>query len=406
MNKAIIKTQYRLYVFLLVIVFIGDILRRIAMHFDYSFIRYTTLSKTVFVLVSFLCLIFLFRKITFKNNLKVNIIKLMLSLSLIYILGHFYFTNNSSIAILCENFIFLAKYLFFPYLLILFLDLRKEALSIQRLLKFFEILFFINLGAIIIGYIFSIDMFLTYDSGKRFGYKGIYSMSGQTSIYFILMVLYYLHKIIFKKYSLIIFLKLIIVILGSFLIGTKRIYLFVPMLIVYYFFFLGGYKKKITYQLSVPVSLLAFLLFITIKKDLQKTFDVLYSIYETKGLLSSLTSYRSDLFTRIYSTTIVNDWTFWNFLFGGLNFSEQRTEMGFVDLFLFFGVIGFLIYLYFYKVLFQFKFSHSFYWFFIFSLFAIVFLADAFILEANTPILFLLLCFHFYNHEQGHSVDS
>lgn len=217
------------------------------------------------------------------------------------------------------------------------------------------------------------------------------------------MALYYSHNLILKKYDRIVFLKLVIVIFGSFLIGTKRIYLFVPILIIYYLFFLGGYKKKITYQFGIPIFAGTFLLFLLIKRDIQRTFDVLYSIYDTKGFLSSLTSYRSDLLTEIYTTTIVNDWTFLNFLFGGLDFRILRTEMGFVDLFLFFGLIGFLIYLYFYRILFQFKFSHSFYWFFLISLIVIVFFADAFILEANIPILFLLLCFYFYNHEQGES---
>lgn len=182
MNKVIIKTQFKLYFFLIVIAFIGDIFRRLAMYSNFSFTRYTTLSKIIFISVSFFCLVFFYRKFTLKDKLKVNIIKLMLCLSLIYVIGHF--NSNNSLSVLYENFEFLAKYFFLPYLLILFIDLRNDGIAIERLIKLFEVLFFINLGAILVGYVFNVDVFQAYDSGKRFGYKGIYSMSGQTQYLF------------------------------------------------------------------------------------------------------------------------------------------------------------------------------------------------------------------------------
>lgn len=396
------KKQFQLFVFLLLITFLGDILRRFSFLLEYDFKRYTTISKIIFIVASLIFIFFYLKKEILKNKKKINILKAMSFLVLFFVVGQIAL-NNSNILYhnIINNLEFLTKYLFFPYLLVLFINLRERQDIINKLIRVFEIIFFVNLIAIVLGFIFQIKVFNTYDYGIRFGYKGIFSMSGQTSFYFILMILYYIHRLIFfdkNKWTLI---KLVILIIVSFLIGTKRIYFFLPMLSLYYLFFLNGFKNRITYITIVPVSLIGISLFYIFKDRLEDTILLFKNIYLENGIITSLLSFRNELLIKIYSEQIIDNWRFLNFLFGGANFQDIRSQMGFVDLFLFFGIFGLITYLYFYRQIFNFNFSNSFYWFFLITLIIITFLSDAIILDTNVPVLLFLITSYFYYFEKS-----
>ena len=255
--------------------------------------------------------------------------------------------------------------------------------------------------AMIFGYIFEIQVFRTYFLNEiRVGYKGIYSNSGQTSIYFILMLMYYAHQLIFKLFNKWNLIKFFIVALFSLLIGTKTIFFFLPLFLVYYLVFLKGYKKKYTFIGVLLISLLYISNYRALNDKVFGQVSYFYQIYLESGFLSSFTSYRNDLFLDIVKNNVAH---FVNYLIGGVDFSVKRSEMAFIDLWLFFGPIGLYLYLYFYKVLFNFKFTHHFYWFIILSLSLTIFFADEFVLNANVPILLFLISSYFYLHETRNS---
>tara|TARA_R110001583_G_scaffold123833_7_gene275310 strand:+ start:1279 stop:2352 length:1074 start_codon:yes stop_codon:yes gene_type:complete len=353
----------------------------------------------LFIVIS-IPFVFYYKDFIIKNGIKKKVLKLMLLMLLFFLIGHISISKDIVLTTVYNNFEYLVKYLFFPFLLFLFIDIREDTSSVERLLKIFEFFFFVNLLAIIIGFFFEIRVFQTYYLGNRFGYKGIYSNSGQTSLFFILMMFYYSHKLLFQGFNKWILLKLLLTISISLLIGTKRIYFFLPILIFYYLFFLNGIRKLNTYKIAGFVVVIGFVFFDKIKLIATNTFSLFYKIYEEKGFISSFTSFRSDLISDIISERVIPKWGFLNYLFGGLGFSHGRSEMGFIDLFLFFGIVGLILYLYFYKIILDFKFSHHFYWFFVSSLTLIVFIADAFILDTNVPILLFLICSYFYLFEK------
>ena len=401
MSKAFIKSSTKLFVFLIIISFIGDVMRRVSFVFDFQFKRYTTASKILFLFFSFLFVLY-YRKTYFKNQLVIRkkVMYIILILSALFLINSFIlYSGSNPLEYFYGNVEYFGKYLFLPIIVFLFLHLRAKPSSVKTVLKVFETVFYINLFAIVIGWIFNIEVFKTY-SGERFGYKGIYSMSGQTSLYFILMMFFYIHSLIVNGFNRNVLGKLFLILVCSFLIGTKRIYLFIPALLIYYLFFLKGYKTNITLKIGLPLLIVASVMVLSIKEELLSTIQKLHAIYLNNGFISSVTSYRNDLLLDIYAHRIEGKWKVWNVLFGGLDFSIGRSQMGFIDLFLFFGLFGIIMYGFLYKPLLNFKFSNHFYWFFIISIFVIVFLADAFVLDTNVPILFLLLCFYFYAYEQ------
>ncbi|MCB0462037.1 MAG: hypothetical protein R2816_01380 [Flavobacteriaceae bacterium] len=397
MKELVLKKQYLLFLFLICISFLGDILRRFSFYMNFEFTRYTTVSKVVFIIVGLIYLGINFKQ--YSKNKKVNKIFLsVLILVFIFLVSRLFITSYLDYQSILNNAEYLAKYLFLPFLIILFIDLKESKKHIKLLIKAFEIIFFANILAIIAGLVFEIDVFKTYYYGDRFGYKGIYSMSGQTSIYFILMIYYYMHKLIFKindKWDLT---KCIITIAVSFCLGTKRIYFILPVLAMYFFFFLKGNNNLKTIKTGLLFGGL-FLFFreqiieITIKNKL-----LFQEIYNERGLLSSFTSYRSDLLKNIIEDKSFSNWIY---LVGGQDFSKTRSEMGFFDLWLFFGFVGMIVYLGFYKALITFKRKHHFYWFCLITLIIIVFFADAFILDTNVPILLFLICSHINIYEKN-----
>lgn len=396
--EKIKNREFLLYAFLMLICFLGDIIRRIAYHLNWEFTRYSTASKIIFILVSSIYLIYQFSKYRIPKIKKVIIQKIFF-LIIIFLIGHFVFDNSeNSLKTTIVNIEFLGKYLFFPYLLLLFMDLFSDKTSILKLINIFEILFFINIVVMITGSIFEIQVFKTYFYGNRFGYKGIYSMSSQTTIYFILMMFYYTYRLL-EKYDKWVLFKLFFVISTSLLIGTKTVYFFLVLLCFYYLIFLKGYKRIETLKIGIPL-LTTFIAFVLIfKNQILKTANLFYEIYVQKGFFSSFTSYRSDLLITIYEDTISKQWTLGNIIFGGLDFSEMRSEMGFIDLYLFFGILGFFIYLSFYKFILRFDFKKSFFCFFLLSSILIVFFTDKMIFEPNIPILLFLICSYFFKND-------
>ncbi|WP_156772426.1 hypothetical protein [Urechidicola croceus] len=247
-----------------------------------------------------------------------------------------------------------------------------------------------NTLLILLSFTFNIQLFSTYSG--RFGFMGVYNTHNQVSYYFILFILFYYYKFIFKNEKPI---KLIFVVVISFLIGTKKIYFFNLLLFSHYILNQKLYKKKSFYLLTIS-GIIIFTLFIEqIKLIFFQKFDVFVNIYQEKGLVTSITSYRNTLFFKVINDTILNHWNFLNYIFGGSEFYKLRVEFGWVDIYLFFGIFGLLVYFLFFKKLLIITGYNKFYLVVLVVVLGVDFFAGGFVSSANQPILFLLITAYF-----------
>ena len=78
---------------------------------------------------------------------------------------------------------------------------------------------------------------------------------------------------------------------------------------------------------------------------LKKTFAVLLNVYQESGFITMITSYRNINLQTDFLDMIETHWGFINYLVGGTNFTKYRVEFDFIDVLLFFGIVGGSLYL-------------------------------------------------------------
>ncbi|WP_410879096.1 hypothetical protein [Myroides sp. DW712] len=199
--------------------------------------------------------------------------------------------------------------------------------------------------SIILGLLFEITLFKTYRGGMRFGYTGLLHKSAAATYFFIgsiCLSFYYTH--ILKIWNSWIF----YFILGcSLLVGTKGIYLFNGLFILYMCWVNQGYKKKVFYLSILGATASIILLGISGVATQSSTFQLFKSIYSEHGLLTSLMSFRNEIFVE-KGTLYLEKWQWENYFIGGKLPELGLFEMSLVDLYVFFGGFGLIYVLYLY----------------------------------------------------------
>ncbi|EGV43058.1 oligosaccharide repeat unit polymerase [Bizionia argentinensis JUB59] len=388
---------FKLFVSAIVLFFLGDVVRKISLYFEWEFIRYSTLSKVIVLCIFLVFFIFNF-KIYLKDKNAVKVLKWIFILIITFIIGQVCLNDTIQQPLnLFLNIEYLTKYLYFPIIILLFSSLKYNIDYLKKIIFIFEIVFLINAISILIGFCFDVSVLQTYGI-ERVGYMGIFSRSGQTSFYFIMFILFYYSLIINGKTKINI-IKFIFFVTVSTLIGTKRIYLFLILLSFHYFFFQQGYRKWNTYKILVLTSLIGFYFKKKLIEIFNEFFYVFQKIYYENGFFSSLTSFRNELFFNIINEFIISSWSFVNFIFGGPSFQNYIfiTGMDFFDLYLFFGMIGLIVYYKLYKALIDFKIQGTFFYFFFFVLVIISFFSSAFIYDPYVNLLFFILIGYYSN---------
>jgi hypothetical protein len=121
-------------------------------------------------------------------------------------------------------------------------------------------------------------------------------------------------------------------------------------------------------------------------------------VYKEKGLLHMLLSGRNDILKN-ETILVFKDWTILNIIIGGVDINKYIIEMDFVDLFLFFGFFGSVIYLYmFYKSFIHVLLWHKFFTFFIFSVLFLAALGGHFFKSPTSAVYFTLVNLYFQNY--------
>jgi len=324
--------------FVLVLFFASEALTKIAQWYKFSFYNISALVKLLFILVTF-CLIIKKRKLRFLSFFGV--------MGVVFLLGQLIFNNwEFNTEVVFSNLIYFGRYIFVFFIISLFNPYQIK--FSKSVFKIYEIILLFNSLLIIAGYFFKISLFQTYL--YRFGYNGLFMTPTMISYFNALGIIYFLRKSEDDRTG---YLPLILIVLSSLLTGTKAILLFILFTAVYLVIKLKLFRERV----FIGSLLLLFGIVIGFWKVvfafLKDQYSVLYEVYINDGLLSMLTSYRNHNFIEIYTEVIQKKWVPMNYLFGGTDFDQYRIEFDLLDVFLFFGIIGGVIYLwaYFSKVI-------------------------------------------------------
>lgn len=385
-----------LLLFALLFFFVGDAAKFFSKSFGFGFQEYPRVTKIVIILL--LAIYILSHKI-YKKAYAKSLIFILILFVLTYVLNNFLLQNTNFSVNVKANLDYLIKVSMLPYMLIPFLLIDKTTtrLGINLVL----ILFWINAVAILIGVIFKIETLETYYHDVRFGYKGLYNRSTYVSYLFVFVILYYYYNWR-KRLNGALLIYLLFCCFISVFVGTKRIYLFLILLGVFHFIDAKLYKKKLFWVFIVISTILSVVNIVAIGLFLKSTFDKLFLVYENHGVLSAITSYRSNLLIRYYNEHIVNNWSFLNYIFGGPYFQTTRPEMDFIDLYLILGFTGVFSYIYIArKFLFNFSTKNNALLFLFVMLILFTFTSSGTIFSGNFALLLIVFKSYYYFENQN-----
>lgn len=194
-----------------------------------------------------------------------------------------------------------------------------------------------------IGLIFPSHVFHTYKNPNRFGVSGLlYPSSYVSYFYMISIMLTYLlqeHFTSKKTYTILLY----ILSLAAIFSGTKSTYLFLILFYITYIIDKKYYTKKWLWMVAVAV----IFGLITIRHKLASLFHVLVELYQKEDFITFALSYRN-IYAQSTWLFIQENWSWRNYLFGGLDNVNKLTEMAFIDMFLNFGILGVALFLYLY----------------------------------------------------------
>lgn len=274
--------------------------------------------------------------------------------------------------------------LLFPILIFLYFN-KYKILDKNRkfLLATFETLLIFNAVLIFLGLIFEIYWFQSY-TGARFGYNGVFITTASSSYIYTIGLFYFLLKL---KSKFLKNWKSLLVIVSCILTGTKILYI---ALIVSVLLYISNYlnlrikQRRFIFSILTAVFVLGLYFFFF-------KYGIFNEIRQEKGLISSIFSFRDDLLMEQSIPFVLDNWKWPNYLFGGISDLATRSQMGFFDVFYFWGAIGGILYLYaYYKEFLTFELQKTILYMLL-SLIVMVFLAGNFFENATVAIYMLLL---------------
>lgn len=246
------------------------------------------------------------------------------------------FINSGCYSYQCflkTNFFNLVKYLYPFFFIGVFSLIKKKQESISRYFDILEKLLIINVFFVFLGFIFSIDFFQSYLHSNRFGMSGLI----EPGFFEYLLMITISRSLFLGKLNC----KFFIFCLASLFIGTKAVFLFFVILIFYYLY----EKKKSKLLLFYSVFLFLSLVFL---KSILNFFAFYFPFWQPLlnkyGIMTVVTSTRNWNVQNTIEFAKMNG-TVKNFFVGGGELSKQYVEMDTIDLFLFFGIIGGIVYL-------------------------------------------------------------
>lgn len=340
-----IDKNYIIVLLLILIVFSFDLVTKILLtnHYD-GFTRYSAIPKLGIELFLFYLL--------FKNKIndKINII-FGASLIGISVISFIVTQNQFDTQAIFQKIYVLNKYLYLFLFATVLLNLeKKKRKEILRNIRNIVLLIGVINGLLmILGLLTDFEILRSYRYTERFGFNGLFVKTSETSYMYILLIITTYYEYINSKRKGLLCLFFIAI---SLLIGTKAIWLFIILLSIIHF---GFHKKKIIKYLArigmLIGALLSYVFFDHIERIIVNSFSFGPRLFAEHGFLTVLTSGRDLLLTN--AMVYVNEnWSLLNYVVGGIDLEAYGVEFEFVDIFLFFGILGFVIYILFLKRIF------------------------------------------------------
>lgn len=302
-----------------------------------------------------------------------------LVLAIIFCIGQIFLANGFN----QEMVVSFSKLLFPIFLFIYFNHYPIGENERKSLFQVFEALLILNGVFIFVGFIWEIPMFRSY-FGERFGYNGLFITSATSSYVYAIAIFYFLLKL---KKDFLKSWKTYFVIVCALFTGTKILYIaLVASLFIYVIYFVKFSKRQrklVFFGIMATCAAMVYLFFFQ--------FGIFNQIRQNEGLLSAILSFRDDLFIEQTLPFIRENWSWANYLFGGISELSVRSQMGFIDVFVFWGILGGLYYLYtFYKTFVTFPIDKNVVYILL-SLGLMVFLAGNFFENASVAIYLVIL---------------
>lgn len=365
-----------------VIFYFSDGISKVLYRSGSGFYRYGPIVKG-----SFEILILIYAIITV-NRAKANILGAIGILTGVFLIGQFFLSLNFQEINFTENFNTLFKYLFLFIFFLLAIDILKFQKQINILLLVYKRIIGLNAALIIFGFITNNKFLSTYNGIYRFGYDGLIFAQNEASFIFIfaLTIIYYRRFYLgIKEYFF------WIVLVASLLVATKAVYLYIILLLLFHIFQKVALKNIIIFVSGL--TLFGYLLFSRlINEVLENSWAVFVYMYNKGGLWNALLSGRDAFINEKLVPLITEIWVLPNFIFGGQDIIAHYIEMGLIDLFLFFGILGCILYFFvFYKIFSFISFSIRFKIFFGICLFIIIATAGHFFESGIVGIHFIFL---------------
>jgi hypothetical protein len=349
MRKNIVnsKTLYAIATGLLVIFFVlfylSDGIAKIVLRSGEGHTPYSAILKGFFEIM-----ILVYAIITLKKT-KAYFLFAMFLLAGCFLIGQFFLSLSFDEINFMQNFNTLFKYLFPLILYLLAIDIIAYGKYPWQLFKSYKVILTINSVLILIGLLSGIKFLETYPGIYRFGYDGLILAQNEASFIFIFAIATVYYRRFYLKINEHFFW---IILIPSLVVATKAVYLFIVLLLLFHIVKRVSLKKLIIYGVF-SLALGYFLFSTSINKILINSYDVFMYGYNRGGLLYALLSGRDIYLKSKLEPLLFEHWSLPNLFFGGQDVIAHYIEMGLIDLFLFFGIIGFSIYLYIYYKLFN-----------------------------------------------------
>lgn len=376
------KIALYLFLFFFVVFYFGDGVTKFLYKSDASYHRYGIFIK------AFSCLVVIAYGLIFLNRRKLNLFLLMGILTSFFLIGQYCLSLKFHELDFIENLNTNFKYLFLFIFYILVIDIKKFKTFPEIIYIVYQFILGINCVLTILGFIFKIDLLTTYGGRWRFGYDGLILAQNEASfIYIFALTIVYYRKFFLKKNEIFFW----IVLFPSLIVATKAVYIYIALLFIFHLFFKLPIRQALSF--IIGMGLIGYLAMrTTINKILSNSLEFFMYRYERYGLLTALLSGRDAFINEKLIPLMKEYWIFPNYLFGGQDVMKFYIEMGLFDLFLFYGIIGMILFLYaFIKIYQTLDFPFKFKLFFGISLMMIVATAGHFFESGIAGIHFIML---------------
>lgn len=323
--KTFLTNSHGVIFCFLTLSFAFDFIDKIEIYYGFDFIKFNRIIKLIFLIysVTFIALHSRYLKDNFKA----------LSLIVVFLSVTYISKNNFSERYFFEYLRYVFVLLIFP--LLHYTYINKDQGLFAKLYKFFNWLILINSILILIGVLFEVKIFQTYENSHRLGYNGFLLSQGFTPFFYLCATT------VFWVYKDIKMLLLLLVLCS--LSGVKGVY-FGEFLLLSIFIISNKRFKK---QYKILAFSILSIIFTALLVKLLLT-PMFVKVIDSKGLISAIFSYRTDNVIELVSQ--MNESNF-NILTGTYRLKRVRLEMQFFDIILFFGILGLIAYIVFLDLL-------------------------------------------------------